>query len=71
MKATLPNGTTLEGTPEELQRFIDKPIGLQPLTHKQATKLVYDILKTVIVHELAEQFYVDGIRVYDPHSSRS
>lgn len=29
MKATLPNGTTLEGTPEELAHFIDKP---QPCT---------------------------------------
>ncbi len=34
---------------------------------KKALEYVYDCIKDAVLHELREQFYFQGERIYDPH----
>lgn len=58
--------TTGRPGPIVMRKYTDSRIWecMSP-AHRQA--FVYDLLRQVVLHELDECFFVDGVRVRDPH----
>lgn len=59
-----PEDTYYPGEKIELSiHFVIRPSN----TYEEALQQIFDNIQFLVIHELKEQFKVNGVRVYDPH----